>query len=108
MFEKYPKGVQPTPATLGPRGTHQINLQDYSRHSSNNRCSTHTGNPRPIAQNTIPSEIKHKISTSIKQFIRANIKEEEDDDGDDHQPQQNNNDDEEDDEEDKEAMEEAV
>ncbi|KAA1097988.1 hypothetical protein PGT21_026066 [Puccinia graminis f. sp. tritici] len=71
-------------------------------------CSTHTGNPRPIAQNTIPSEIKHKISTSIKQFIRANIKEEEDDDDDDHQPQQNNNDNEEDDEEDKEAMEEAV
>ncbi|KAA1096701.1 hypothetical protein PGT21_025648 [Puccinia graminis f. sp. tritici] len=69
---------------------------------------------RPIAQNTIPSEIKHEISTSIEQFIRANIEEEDDDDDDDaaddhhQQRQQNNNDEEEEDEEDEEAMEEVV
>ncbi|EFP86489.1 uncharacterized protein PGTG_12445 [Puccinia graminis f. sp. tritici CRL 75-36-700-3] len=64
---------------------------------------------RPIAQNTIPSEIKHEISTSIEQFIRANIEEEDDDDDADHQQLQNNNDDDDDEEEeDEEAMEEVV
>ncbi|KAI7944149.1 hypothetical protein MJO28_011677 [Puccinia striiformis f. sp. tritici] len=64
---------------------------------------------RPIAQNTIPEELKQEIAASISKFIKANIEEQDDDDDDDDDdgPDGNGNDDDDDDDDD-EAMEEVV
>ncbi|KAA1132517.1 hypothetical protein PGTUg99_009972 [Puccinia graminis f. sp. tritici] len=72
---------------------------------------------RKSVEESITTQLKNRmlasgewLSTSIEQFIRANIEEEDDADADDHQQQrqQNNNDDDDDEEEeDEEAMEEV-
>ncbi|POW08141.1 hypothetical protein PSTT_07731 [Puccinia striiformis] len=89
--------------------TNQLRIESRALDKDNPTLSKLINHLRPIAQNTIPEELKQEIAASISKFIKANIEEQDDDDDDDDDdgPDGNGNDDDDDDDDD-EAMEEVV